>query len=147
ASPAFDCRDQLPGKIDCVGEAGVKAESAGWRILMRGIAADEDAAVAIMLGDALAPLPLHHGEHLIGHVVAADEATHIAIGIESRIGLQHRQAPELFAVDADDLAPSSSRIGEAEEARPALVVNLHDRRRAEEHVDAVRDEAETFIAE
>src|SRR6185312_271932 len=50
AAPAFDCRDQLPGKIDCVGEAGVKAESAGWRILMRGIAADEDAAVAIMLG-------------------------------------------------------------------------------------------------
>ncbi len=47
AAPAVEHGVELPGQIDRVADAGIHAEAAGRRHHVRGVAGDEDAAVAI----------------------------------------------------------------------------------------------------
>src|SRR6185312_15783443 len=101
---------------------------------------------AVMLGDTLAPFPAHHRQNLVIEVPAC-ETPHVIVRCRAGHRLQHGQPPGFLSVDADDLAPSAARIGEAEKTRPALVVNHHELARAEIDIDAVRNNAEALIAE
>ena len=73
AAPALDHGGELPGQIDHIADAGVHAEAAGRRHDMRGVAGDKAAAVAVALGDQLAPHPRQHAQYL-EFEVAADGA-------------------------------------------------------------------------
>src|SRR5579864_505568 len=124
----------------------MEPQAAGRRILMCRIAGDEDVAVTIMLGHALAPLPIHHRENLEPDI-GAGEAAQIGGAVIAGHGFQHREPPQFLAVDADDFTPGAAGISETEEPRPALTVNLHELGRAEEHIDAVGDETLALIVE
>src|SRR6185312_14216628 len=107
----------------------------------------EDAlAVAIAGRDALAPLPMHDRDHFVAEI-AAGEAAHVIRRVVAFERLQYREPPSLVAVDADDLAPGAVCIGEAEEARPALVVQLHQLARAEIDIGALGEDADAVVIE
>ena len=69
-----------------------------------------------------------------------------AIGIaRARRLVEHGQPPELLAVDRDELRPAPGLVDQPVEARPTLVVKRCELERAEEDVDAVRDDAEILV--
>src|SRR5690348_974598 len=147
AAPALQHGRELPADIQRVLQPGMEAEPAGRRILMRGVAGDEDAlAVAIAGRDALAPLPMHDRDHLVWEI-AAGQAAHVIRRVVAFERFQYREPPGFAAIDADDLAPGAAGIGEAEEARPALVVQLHQRARAEVDIRARGEDAHALVIE
>src|SRR6202040_3270102 len=59
ATPAGEARLELPGEVDRLLDAGVHAEAAGRRQLVRRIADQEDAFRAVAIRDQLAARPRH----------------------------------------------------------------------------------------
>ena len=57
-APALQRRRKLPGQIDGVADAGIHAEPAGRNDEMRGVAGDEDPALAVAVGEQQVLLPL-----------------------------------------------------------------------------------------
>ena len=84
AAPAFEHGGELPGQIDRVADAGIHAEAAGRRHDVRGVAGDEAAAVAIMLGDQFAPHPRQHAQNLELEI-AADGAADRRLDLLGRV--------------------------------------------------------------
>ncbi len=84
AAPAFERGGELPGQIDRVADAGIHAEAAGRRHRMRRVAGDEAAAVAVGLGDQLAPHPRQHAQNLELEI-AADGAADRRLDLVRRV--------------------------------------------------------------
>ena len=140
AAPPAQYGRELPAEVDSVREPRVQPEPAGRRVLVRGVAGDEDPPVAIALRDPFAAFPVHHVDDLVRHV-AARQPPHVRVGVERGIAFEHRKPPQFLAVDPDQFTPRPARVGEAEEAPPPFVVYLHDVGQAQIDVVAVGDDA------
>src|SRR5215467_5188940 len=117
------------------------ANAAGGRTLMRCVAGDEHAPEAIARGDIIAPVPGRHRQDLVrkraaGHLAQQEIRRSLA---QRRV--EDGEAPQFAAVHRNELAPAAGLVDHAIEARPALVVEGSELRRAEIEVEALGDGA------
>jgi hypothetical protein len=133
---------ELPGQIVDVLHAGVEAEAAGGRHVVRRIASQEDAPLAVALGHEGRGHPRHRAEDLDVEVGDAGGLPHDGRASLGRV-LLHRaverevvdeEAPPVHAVDGEEGRLQAGLLDEVERGRPAG----SPRREvgAQEHVDA-----------
>ena len=99
---------ELPAEIDRLFEAGMHADAAGRRAFVRGVAGDEDASVAVAARHEIAALPRQtpRGSRRRTAPPASLRSSAVRIGPAGGL-VEHGEAPQLLAVDRDQLAPSS----------------------------------------
>src|SRR6185437_7521181 len=145
AAPAVDTRIELPGQIDGILNAHIHAEAAGRRRQMRGIAGNEDAAFAEIVGDQRTPHPGQYTENLVIEIEASSAADHGAdfgfgMGLLLRAA-DNRQPPIVAAIDRDDRRPGAFRPDEDVTIGFALVVHLHEIGTAENNIRRIGEDA------
>src|SRR5262245_2038244 len=141
STPSLDHGGELPAEISGVAHAGVEAETAGGRVLMRGVAGEEDAAYPVAVRHQVARNPAQRRYHLVRHRLAdhaGDELRSVqGLGVVEVGFAVERKTPQLAAVELNERAPNPLRIGEEMQRRLALVVLLPQRRRAKKDVEIV----------
>ena len=140
-APALHQRRELPAEIVDVAHAGVEAEAARRRVLMRGVAGQEHAALAVVVGDQVARHPRqrrHHlvrdlaPDHLVDHRRGVDLVGVLVVPLPA-----DAEPPQLAAVELHQRAPDALRVGEEMQRRLALVVEIPELLHAEEDVEIV----------
>jgi hypothetical protein len=106
-----------------------------------GVAGNEAAAVAVVVGDQFAPRPRHHAQNFELEIAAdgaADRGFDLGLGVFALLGAaDDGEAPLVAAIDGDDGRPGAFRADEDVAVSLALVVQRQQMRAAEDDVGGV----------
>ena len=148
AAPTLHRGGELPRQVHGIAQPRIHAESAGRVVLVRGVAGDEGAALAEIVGHQLAAFPVRSVEQLELEI-APDRAAQQLADVPLRLVLRrrlHGEAPQPAPVDRGDHAPHAGRIDQMGEAGIAQLrfEDIDQLGRVEEDVPIVLHMRETL---
>ena len=140
-TPALHQPRKLPAEIVDVAHAGVEAEAAGRRVLVRGVAGEEDASFHIVVGDEISRDPRQRGHHLVRDLAPHHLGDHRRgvdlVGILEMPLAADAEPPQLAPIELHQRAPDALRVGEEVQRAFAVVVIVPQLLHAEEDVEIV----------